>query len=151
MFFHCKVTKKSRNMQIFDSKKPSAATSATLLTPLLPPLNTMKIRVLNLKVAVVAVKSFVWLVKGYWVIRLRGYLVIGLLGYSVDKWIGCSNVIRTGCSNVIRIGCSNVIRIGCSNGIRIGYPNVIRIGQSVVKWIGCSVSAFTIGFSISVK
>ena len=86
-------------MQIFDSKKPSAATSATLLTPLLPPLNTMKIRVLNLKVAVVAVKSFICLVKGYWVIRLRGYLVIGLLGYSVDKWIGCSNVIRMGCSN----------------------------------------------------
>ena len=151
MFFRCKVTKKSRNMQIIGSKMPSSATSATLLPPLLPPLNTMKIRVLNLKVAVVAVKSFVWLVKGYWVIRLRGYLVIGLLGYSVDKWIGCSNVIRMGCSNVIRIGCSNVIRIGCSNVIRIGYPNVIRIGQSVVKWIGCSVSAFTIEFSISVK
>ena len=104
-------------MQIFGSEMPSSATSATLLSPLLPPLNTMKIRVLNLKVAVVAVKSFICLVKGYW--------VKGLLGYSVDKWIGCSNVIR--------IGCSNVIRIGCSNGIRIGYSNVIRIGHSVVK------------------
>ena len=93
-------------MQIFGSKKPSAATSATLLPPLLPPLNTVKIRVLNLKVAVVAVKSFICLVKGYW--------VKGLLGYSVDKWIGCSNVIRIGYSNVIRIGCSNVIRIGHS-------------------------------------
>ena len=87
-------------MQIFGSKKPSSATYATLLPPLLPPLNTMKKRVLNLKVAVVAVKSFICLVKGYW--------VKGLLGYSVDKWIGCSNVIRIGCSNVIRIGCSNV-------------------------------------------
>ena len=46
-------------MQIFGSKKPSAVTSATLLPPHLPPLNYMKIRVLNLKVAVVAVKSFV--------------------------------------------------------------------------------------------
>ena len=85
---------------------PSSATSATLLPPLLPPLNTMKIRVLNLKVAVVAVKSFICLVKGYW--------VKGLLGYSVDKWIGCSNVIRIGCSNVIRIGHSVVRWIGHS-------------------------------------
>ena len=104
-------------MQIIGSKKPSSATSVTLLPPLLPPLNYIKIRVIDAKVAVVAVKSFICLVKGYW--------VKGLLGYSVDKWIGCSNVIRIGCSNVIRIGCSNVIRIG--------YPNVIRIGQSVVK------------------
>ena len=104
-------------MQIFGSKKPSSATSATLLPPLLPPLNYMKIRMIDTKVAVVAVKSFICLVKGYW--------VKGLLGYSVDKWIGCSNVIRIGCSNVIRIGCSNVIRIGCSN--------VIRIGHSVVR------------------
>ena len=87
-------------MQIFGSKKPSAATSATLLPPLLPPLNYMKIRMIDAKVAVVAVKSFICLVKGYW--------VKGLLGYSVDKWIGCSNVIRIGYSNVIRIGHSVV-------------------------------------------
>ena len=49
-------------MQIFGLKKPSSATSATLLPPLLPPLNNMKIKVLNLKVAVVAVKSVVCLV-----------------------------------------------------------------------------------------
>ena len=102
-------------MQIFGSEMPSSATSATLLLPLLPPLNTMKIRVLNLKVAVVAVKSFICLVKGYWVKGLRGYLVNGLLGYSVDKLIGYSNEIRIGCSNVI------------------------RIGHSVVRWIGHSV------------
>ena len=93
-------------MQIFGLKMPSSATSATLLPPLLPPLNYMKIRMIDTKVAVVAVKSSICLVKGYW--------VKGLLGYSVDKWIGCSNVIRIGCSNVIRIGCSNVIRIGHS-------------------------------------
>ena len=87
---------------------PSSATSATLLPPLLPPLNYMKIRMIDTKVAVVAVKSFICLVKGYWVKGLRGYLVNGLLGYSVDKWIGCSNVIRIGCSNVIRIGHSVV-------------------------------------------
>ena len=79
-------------MQIFGSEMPSSATSATLLPPLLPPLNYMKIRMIYTKVAVVAVKSFICLV--------RGYLVNGLLGYSVDKWIGCSNVIRIGCSNV---------------------------------------------------
>ena len=89
-------------MQIFGSKKPSSATSATLL----PPLNYMKIRLIDAKVAVVAVKSIVSLVRGYWVKEL--------LGYSVDKWIGCSNVIRIGCSNVTRIGYSNVIRIGHS-------------------------------------
>ena len=44
-------------MQIFGSKKPSAATSATLLPPLLPPLNYMKIRLIAAKVVVVAVKS----------------------------------------------------------------------------------------------
>ena len=93
-------------MQIFDSKKPSSATSATLLPPLLPPLNYMKIRTIDAKVAVVAVKSSICLVKGYW--------VKGLLGYSVDKWIGCSNVIRIGCSNVIRIGHSVVRWIGHS-------------------------------------
>ena len=49
-------------MQIFGSEMPSSATSATLLPPLLPPLNNMKIKVLNLKVAVVAVKSVVCLV-----------------------------------------------------------------------------------------
>ena len=43
-------------MQIFGSEMPSSATSATLLPPLLPPLNTMKIRLLPPKVAVVAVK-----------------------------------------------------------------------------------------------
>ena len=85
---------------------PSSATSATLLPPLLPPLNYMKIRMIDAKVAVVAVKSSICLVRVYW--------VKGLLGYSVDKWIGCSNVIRIGCSNVTRIGYSNVIRIGHS-------------------------------------
>ena len=50
-------------MQIFGSKKPSAATSATLL----PPLNYMKIRMIDAKVAVVAVKSIFYLVKSYWV------------------------------------------------------------------------------------
>ena len=93
-------------MQIFGSKKPSSATSATLLPPFLPPFNYMKIRLIDAKVAVVAVKSIVSLVRGYWVKEL--------LGYSVDKWIGCSNVIRIGCSNVTRIGYSNVIRIGHS-------------------------------------
>ena len=107
-------------MQIFGSKKPSSATSATLLPPFLPPLNYMKIRLIDAKVAV---KSIVSLVRGYWVKEL--------LGYSVDKWIGHPNVIRMGCSNVIRIGCSNVTRIGCSNVIRIGYSNVIRIGYPV--------------------
>ena len=57
-------------MQIFGSEMPSSATYATLLPPLLPPLNTMKIRVLNLKVAVVAVKSSICLVKGQGVIGL---------------------------------------------------------------------------------
>ena len=102
-------------MQIFGSKKPSAATSATLLPPLLPPLNYMKIRLIAAKVAVVAVKSSICLVGIYW--------VKGLLGYSVDKWIGHPNVIRIGYSNVIRIGHS-----------------VVRwIGHSVVRWIGHSV------------
>ena len=95
MFFRCKVTIKSRNMQIFGSKKPSAATSATLLPPFLPPLNYMKIRLIDAKVAV---KSIISLVRGYWVKEL--------LGYSVDKWIGCSNVIRIGYINVKWIGCS---------------------------------------------
>ena len=54
-------------MQIFGSKMPSAATSATLLPPLLPPLNYMKIRMIDAKVAVVAVKSIFYLVKSYWV------------------------------------------------------------------------------------
>ena len=87
-------------MQIFGLKMPSSATSATLLPPLLPPLKLLYIRDLSPKVAEVAVKSSICLVKGYW--------VKGLLGYSVDKWIGCSNVIRIGCSNVIRIGHSVV-------------------------------------------
>ena len=78
-------------MQIFGSEMPSSATSATLLPPLLPPLNYMKIRLIAAKVTVVAVKSFICLVKGYW--------VKGLLGYSVDKWIGYPNGIRMGCSN----------------------------------------------------
>ena len=51
---------------------PSAATSATLLPPLLPPLNYMKIRMIDAKVAVVAVKSFICLVKSYWVKGLFG-------------------------------------------------------------------------------
>ena len=80
MFFRCKVTKKSRNMQIFGSKKPSSATSATLLPPFLPPLNYMKIRLIDAKVAVVAVKSIVYLVNSYWVKELLGYWIIGLLG-----------------------------------------------------------------------
>ena len=50
-------------MQIFGSEMPSSATSATLLSPLLPPLNTMKIRVLTPKVAVVAVKITKYIVK----------------------------------------------------------------------------------------
>ena len=43
-------------MQIFGSEMPSSATSATLLPPLLPPLNSMIINYLNPKLAVVAVK-----------------------------------------------------------------------------------------------
>ena len=43
-------------MQIFALKIPSTATAITLLPPLLPPLNIMKIRLLPPKVAVVAVK-----------------------------------------------------------------------------------------------
>ena len=65
-------------MQIFGSKKSSSATSATLLPPLLPPLNDMKIRMIVAKVAVVAVKSIVYLVNGYWVKELLGYWIIGL-------------------------------------------------------------------------
>ena len=67
-------------MQIFGSEMPSSATSATLLPPLLPPLNYMKIRMIYTKVAVVAVKSIVYLVKSYWVKELLGYWIIGLLG-----------------------------------------------------------------------
>ena len=59
-------------MQIFGSEMPSSATSATLLPPLLPPLNYIKIRVIDAKVAVVAVKSSICLVKGYWVKGLFG-------------------------------------------------------------------------------
>ena len=124
MFFRCKVTKKSRNMQIFGSKKPSSAISATLLPPFLPPLNYMKIRLIDAKVAVVAVKSIVSLVRGYWVKEL--------LGYSVDKWIGCSNVIRIGCSNVTRIGYSNVIRIGHSVDKCIGYSLTGESSSSLI-------------------
>ena len=50
------------------------------LPPLLPPLNYMKIRMINAKVAVVAVKSIVYLVNSYWVKELLGYWIIGLLG-----------------------------------------------------------------------
>ena len=57
---------------------PSDATSATLLPPLLPPLNYMKIRMIDAKVAVVAVKSIFYLVRGYWVKGLLGYWIIGL-------------------------------------------------------------------------
>ena len=85
---------------------PSTATYITLLPPLLPPLNYMKIRMIDSKVAVVTVKSIFYLVKSYWVKEL--------LGYSVDKWIGCSNGIRIVCSNVIRIGHSVVRWIGHS-------------------------------------
>ena len=59
-------------MQIFGSKKPSSSTSATLLPPFLPPLNYMKIRLIDAKVAVAAVKSSICLVKGYWVKGLFG-------------------------------------------------------------------------------
>ena len=65
-------------MQIFGLKMPFSATSATLLPPLLPPLNYMKIRMIDAKVAVVAVKSIVYLVKSYWVKELLGYWIIGL-------------------------------------------------------------------------
>ena len=65
-------------MQIFGSKMPSAATSATILPPLLPPLNYMKIRMIDAMVAVVAVKSIFYLVKSYWVKELLGYWIIGL-------------------------------------------------------------------------
>ena len=57
MAFLAKITTLGR-------KKPSTATSATLLSPLLPPLNFLALRLLTLKVAVVAVKSFICLVKG---------------------------------------------------------------------------------------
>ena len=46
-------------MQIFGSKTPFVATIVTLLTPLLPPPNTKKIRMLTLKVTVVAEKLFI--------------------------------------------------------------------------------------------
>ena len=46
-------------MQIFDSKTPFVATIVTLLPPLLPPPNTKKIRMLTLKVTVVAEKLFI--------------------------------------------------------------------------------------------
>ena len=59
-------------MQIFGSEMPSSATSATLLPPLLPPLNYIKIRMIDAKVAVVVVKSIFYLVKGYWVKGLLG-------------------------------------------------------------------------------
>ena len=59
-------------MQIFGLKMPSSATSATLLPPLLPPLNYMKIRMIYTKVAVVAVILFFCLVLGYWVKGLFG-------------------------------------------------------------------------------
>ena len=65
-------------MQIIGSKKPSAATSATLLLPLLLPLNYMKIRLIAAKVAVVVVKSIICLVKSYWVKGVFGYWVIWL-------------------------------------------------------------------------
>ena len=81
-----------QKMRDFCQKMAFTATNITLLPPLLPPLNYMKIRMIDAKVAVVAVKSSICLVRVYW--------VKGLLGYSVDKWIGCSNVIRIGCSNV---------------------------------------------------
>ena len=64
---------------------PSSATSAILLPPLLPPLNYMKIRMIDAKVAVAAVKSFICLVKGYWVIGLLGYWIIGLFSRQVDR------------------------------------------------------------------
>ena len=44
-------------MQIFGSEMPSSATSATLLSPLLPPLNTLYIRYLSPMVTEVTVKS----------------------------------------------------------------------------------------------
>ena len=43
-------------MQIFGSEMPSSATSATLLPPLLPPLNVLYHSALYVLVAVVAVK-----------------------------------------------------------------------------------------------
>ena len=58
-------------------KKPSTVTSAPLLSPLLPPLNFLALRLLTLKVAVVAVKSFILLVRGYW-----GYWVFS---WQVDR------------------------------------------------------------------
>ena len=66
-----------QKMNDFCKKMAFTATAITLLPPLLPPLNYMKIRMIDTKVAVVAVKSSICLVKGYW--------VKGLLGYSVDK------------------------------------------------------------------
>ena len=51
-----------QKMRYYCPKKAFTATNITLLPPLLPPLNTMKKRVLNLKVAVVAVKSIICLV-----------------------------------------------------------------------------------------
>ena len=59
MIFRGKVAKRNQNMQIFASKKPSTATIVTLLPPLLPPHNTKKIRMLTLKVTVVAEKLFI--------------------------------------------------------------------------------------------
>ena len=46
-------------MQIFGSKTPFVATIVTLLPPLLPPSNINKMRMLTLKVTVVAEKLFI--------------------------------------------------------------------------------------------
>ena len=67
-------------------KKPSTTTSATLL----PPLNFLALRLLTLKVAVVVVKSFILLVRGYWGYWVIGYSVDKWIEYSVGKWIGYS-------------------------------------------------------------
>ena len=71
----------SKKIAILGQITHSTATYITLLPPLLPPLNFLIIRIIPPKVAVVAVKSIICLVKGllgYWVKGLFGYWVIQL-------------------------------------------------------------------------
>ena len=62
-------------------KKPSTTTSATLL----PPLNFLALRLLTLKVAVVVVKSFILLVRGYWGYWVFSWQVDWVFSWQVDR------------------------------------------------------------------
>ena len=61
-----------QKMRDFCQKMAFTATNITLLPPLLPPLKILYHNVLYALVAVVAVKSFICLVKGYGVKGLKG-------------------------------------------------------------------------------